>query len=126
MVAKLSFDIWSWKGSLSFGVADEVDSHTHVIGTSVVKGQLVDYGKGKKALDQIVGELETLLDYLNVATRNNVASHDEALSNTRSSPQQTCDIATDYVLPEKAEASNKDGGISSEEDFSATNGGTRK
>lgn len=69
VVAKLTFDIWSWPGTLSFGIAEAGTSSSSVIGTSVIKGQLVDYGKGKRALEQVLGEAETLFDRLDRTLR---------------------------------------------------------
>jgi hypothetical protein len=62
--AKLAFDFWSWPGRLRFGIFDQAGSITRLIATSEVKGQLYDWGKGRRALEQAFGETEGLLRIL--------------------------------------------------------------
>lgn len=62
--AKLAFDFWSWPGRLRFGIFDQAGSITRLMATSEVKGQLYDWGKGRRALEQTFGEIERLLRIL--------------------------------------------------------------
>lgn len=105
VVAKLAFDMLSWPGILSFGIIDEGGSVTHLISTSVIKGQFVDYGKGKKALDQVLGELEMHLNRFKVSSPDDTISYEESLPKTQAPPQQSIEIIADNVLPTKAEVS---------------------
>ncbi|MDL1970304.1 MAG: hypothetical protein LWW94_04895 [Candidatus Desulfofervidaceae bacterium] len=56
--AKLPVDIFSLGGSLLFERVDEGPTRMLVIGVSQVKGQMFDWGKGKRAIKQIFDNTE--------------------------------------------------------------------
>lgn len=51
--AELPSDWRAIYGTVFFQIFDSGAPHTSVVGTSIIKGQLIDYGKGKKALTEI-------------------------------------------------------------------------
>ncbi len=65
--AKLAGDFWSWPGRLRFGIFDQSASFTYVIATAEIKGQLYDWGKGRRVLEQVMWETERLLRTLTTA-----------------------------------------------------------
>lgn len=51
--AELPADMRAFYGTMFFEIFDDGSSRTSVVGTSMIKGQWIDYGKGKKALTEI-------------------------------------------------------------------------
>lgn len=64
---RLPFDLWSIPQRLAFAVVDEGGSFTSLIGTSLLKGSMRDWGKGRRALEQILRDVDQLLDKLTPA-----------------------------------------------------------
>lgn len=56
--AKLSTDIFSLGGSLAFEFVDESSSMIRVQGSTEIKGQMFDWGKGKRTLLKICESAE--------------------------------------------------------------------
>jgi len=57
--AELPSDVWSFAGDLFVEVRAE-ETRTVVEARTVVKGQLYDWGKSKRCLDELLGDLQSL------------------------------------------------------------------
>jgi len=68
--AELPADWKSFSGTLFFEVFDHGISRTTIAGTSIVKGQLIDYGKGKRALKEIIEGAERFLHRISMDQDN--------------------------------------------------------
>lgn len=62
--AKMSVDMFSLGGSLVFDVIDNGSSGVSVTGLSEVKGQVFDWGKGSRALNDVLDKAEQYLQRL--------------------------------------------------------------
>jgi hypothetical protein len=51
--ASLESDWKSFGGTLFFDIHEKSKNETHIVGKSIVKGQLIDWGKGKTTLNEI-------------------------------------------------------------------------
>jgi len=56
--AKLPTDIFSLGGTLFFEIVEESASRVRVIGSSEIKGQMFDWGKGKRGLQDVLDKIE--------------------------------------------------------------------
>ncbi len=56
---KLPADLWSFGGNLRFDIIDEAPMRVRVVGHSEIKGQVFDWGKGKRALRAVFSNVET-------------------------------------------------------------------
>lgn len=56
--ATLPTDVFSLGGSLFFEVVEEGTSQVRIIGTSEIKGQMFDWGKGNRALRGVFDKIE--------------------------------------------------------------------
>jgi hypothetical protein len=56
--AKLPTDIFSLGGSLFFEIVEEGTSQVRIIGSSEIRGQMFDWGKGKRALRGVFDKIE--------------------------------------------------------------------
>ncbi len=61
---KMSTDIWSFGGMLTIEFIDEGPSGIVVDGESEIKGQMFDWGKGKRTLEEIFSATERYLKRL--------------------------------------------------------------
>ncbi len=60
----MSTDIWSYGGMLTIEFSDESPSRIVVSGESEIRGQMFDWGKGKRALEEIFSETGRYLQRL--------------------------------------------------------------
>lgn len=56
--AKLPTDVFSLGGSLFFEIVEESASQIRIIGSSEIKGQMFDWGKGKRTLRDVLEKIE--------------------------------------------------------------------
>ena len=56
--ARLPIDIFSFGGSLLLEIVEEGVSEVCIIGSSEIKGQMFDWGKGKRALREVFDKIE--------------------------------------------------------------------
>lgn len=62
--AKLPLDIFSLGGSLLFEIIEQGTSLVHIIGSSEIKGQLFDWGKGKRSLQDVFDKIDQYVNLL--------------------------------------------------------------
>ena len=55
--ASLESDWKTFGGTLFFDIYEKSKNETHIVGKSIVKGQLTDWGKGKNTLNQIFDKI---------------------------------------------------------------------
>jgi len=63
---KLPVDIFSFGGSLLFEVIEEAPSQILVIGISEIRGQMFDWGKGKRNLNRILDKTDQYLQKITI------------------------------------------------------------
>jgi hypothetical protein len=56
--AKLPKDIFSLGGTLQFDIVEQAERQIQVIGASEIKGQMFDWGKGNRALKDVLAKTE--------------------------------------------------------------------
>ncbi len=59
--ARLPKDIFSLGGTLRFEIIDNGPSQVRIIGSSEISGQMFDWGKGKRALNEVFDKVEQYL-----------------------------------------------------------------
>ena len=55
--ASLESDWKSFGGTLFFDIHEKNKDETHIVGKSIIKGQLIDWGKGKSTLNEIFNKI---------------------------------------------------------------------
>ena len=61
---KMATDLWSFGGMLTIEFIDEGPSGIMVNGESEIRGQMFDWGKGKRSIEEIFNETERYLKRL--------------------------------------------------------------